>query len=101
MVAANVSTLPEGKEWIYEVKWDGYRALILKNDQHVQIRSRRDNDLTSTYPGVAAAALKIKAKTVVLDGEIVAVDEHGRPSFQALQHRKSLPGHSVVFYAFD
>jgi bifunctional non-homologous end joining protein LigD len=101
MAARVVDTLPEGDEWIYEVKFDGYRALLLKNGDHVQIRSRNDKDLTNTYPSVAASGRRLQAVQAVLDGEIVAVDVNGRPSFQALQHRAAHPGHSIVFYAFD
>ena len=53
------------------------------------------------YPAVVAAARRLQAHQVVIDGEIVAVDEQGRPSFQALQHRGTHPKHSIVFYAFD
>ena len=52
-------------------------------------------------PSVAAAGLRLNAKSAVLDGEVVAVDEHGHPSFQALQHRAAYPRHTIVFYAFD
>jgi bifunctional non-homologous end joining protein LigD len=101
MAARVVDTLPEGDEWMYEVKFDGYRALLLKRGDHVQIRSRHDKDLTNTYPSVAASGRRLQAEQAVLDGEIVAVDVNGRPSFQALQHRAAHPGHSIVFYAFD
>ena len=53
------------------------------------------------YPGIAAAGLRLKADQAVVDGEIVALDAQGSPSFQALQHRVSHPGHQIVFYAFD
>jgi bifunctional non-homologous end joining protein LigD len=101
MAAQLVDALPEGGDWIYEVKFDGYRALLLKTGDKVQIRSRNNKDLTSAYPSIAAAAQRLHADRTVLDGEIVAVDATGRPSFQALQHRSSHPGHAVVFYAFD
>jgi bifunctional non-homologous end joining protein LigD len=101
ITATVVTHLPEGEEWLYEVKLDGYRAQILKNDTRVQIQSRNEKDLTKTYPGVAAAALRLNARSAVLDGEVVAVDERGHPSFQALQHRAAHPAHTVVFYAFD
>jgi bifunctional non-homologous end joining protein LigD len=101
MAARVVDKLPEGGEWLYEVKFDGYRALLMKNGHHVQIRSRNDKDLTSTYPSVAASGHRLQADQVVLDGEIVAVGANGRPSFQALQHRAAHPGYSIVFYAFD
>jgi DNA ligase D-like protein (predicted ligase) len=101
MVATNVQALPEGEEWVYEVKLDGYRALILKNGANVQIRSRNNKNLTLAYPGVATAASRLQAQSLVLDGEIVAVDAHGRPSFQALQNRGSHPQHTITYYAFD
>ena len=89
MAALAVKKLPEGEEWLYELKWDGYRALLIKDGEDVQIRSRNDNDLTAMYPGIAAAGRRQKMKQIVLDGEIVALGEDGRPSFQALQHRRS------------
>ena len=101
MAARVVDKLPEGNDWMYEVKFDGYRALLLKNGTQVQIRSRNEKDLTRSYLSVAAAGLRLRAHQAVLDGEIVAVDAKGRPSFQALQHRAAHPGHAIVFYAFD
>src|SRR4051812_35695589 len=101
MMAKLTDKLPEGEQWSYEVKWDGYRALLLKERMHVQLRSRNDNNLTTTYPTIYAAALKLKADTALLDGEIVALDGNGRPSFQALQHRSAHRDHAIVFYAFD
>jgi bifunctional non-homologous end joining protein LigD len=101
MTAKVVQALPEGDKWSYEVKFDGYRALIVKDGERIQIRSRNNNDLTRTYPTVATAASRLQAESAVLDGEIVAVDDQGRPSFQALQHSASQKGFAVVFYAFD
>lgn len=101
MAATNVRQLPEGEQWIYEVKLDGYRALLMKSGARIQIRSRNDKDLTATYPTVVAGAKSLHAAAAVLDGEIVAVDPKGRPSFQALQNRSSYPCHAIVFYAFD
>jgi bifunctional non-homologous end joining protein LigD len=101
MTAIVVQKLPEGDDWLYEVKLDGYRALIIKDGDRVEIRSRNEKDLTATYPRVAAAGERLSARTAVVDGEIVAVDAQGRPSFQALQHRAAHSGHVVTFYAFD
>ena len=101
MAAVSVQVLPEGPEWTYELKLDGYRALIIKNGASVQIRSRNDKDLMPMYPAVAAAARRLKVERALIDGEIVALDKQGRPSFQALQHRGSHPDHTTVFYAFD
>jgi DNA ligase D-like protein (predicted ligase) len=99
MTATVVQALPEGEEWIYEVKLDGYRALLLKDDGRVELRSRKDKALH--YPEVEAAARRLNADSVVVDGEVVALDASGHPSFQALQHRAAHPGHAIVFYAFD
>jgi DNA ligase D-like protein (predicted ligase) len=101
MAAQPVTKLPEGDDWIYEAKLDGYRALILKDRARVQIRSRNNKDLTRMYPRVAAAALQLKPERVVVDGEIVALGVDGKPSFQSLQHRGANPTHHIVFYAFD
>ena len=101
MTARVVLVLPEGDDWSYEVKLDGYRALIIKDGERVQIRSRANKDLTAAYPPVAAAARTLDATRTVIDGEIVAIDPSGRPSFQALQHRAAHPRHTIVFFAFD
>jgi bifunctional non-homologous end joining protein LigD len=73
----------------------------MKSADRVQIRSRNNKDLTASYPGIVSAAARLRAATAVVDGEIVAVDGQGRPSFQALQNRGSFPQHTIVFYAFD
>jgi bifunctional non-homologous end joining protein LigD len=101
LAAVAVKQLPEGDEWLYEVKFDGYRALIIKDGSHVELQSRNHKDLTSMYPGIAEAAVRLRADQAVVDGEIVALDDSGRPAFQALQHRSSHPQHHIVFYAFD
>ena len=100
MAAQPVTKLPKGDDWLYEVKWDGYRALVLKDGQRVQVRSRNDKDFSLKYPSIAGAALSLKAEQVALDGEIVALGQDGRPSFRALQH-SSQTAHRIVFYAFD
>lgn len=101
MAAIAVKQLPEGGEWLYEVKFDGYRELIIKDGTRIQLQSRNQKDFTSMYPGIAAAALKLNARQAIVDGEIVALDESGRPAFQALQHRGAHPKHPIVLYAFD
>src|SRR5688572_15907470 len=101
MAALLVDVLPEGPEWSYELKLDGYRALIVKDGASIRIRSRNDKDLMQMYPAVAAAGRRLQVEQAVIDGEIVAVDKQGRPSFQALQHRSTHPNHTIVFYAFD
>ena len=80
MAARVVKQLPDGEGWLYEVKLDSYRALLIKDGERVEIRSRKNRDLTQMYPGVAEAALRVSAARAVIDGEIVAVDSQGRPS---------------------
>jgi bifunctional non-homologous end joining protein LigD len=101
MAAKNVHQLPDGDDWLYEVKLDGYRALVMKSGNGVELRSRNNKDLTRTYPSLVAGASRLRAESAVLDGEIVALDAKGHPSFQALQNRGSYPHHTIAFYAFD
>src|SRR5262245_1436446 len=100
MLAQSADELPQGREWTYEVKWDGYRAIATKDDGRVRLLSRNQKDLTRDYPTVAAAIAALSAPSLQLDGEIVALDASGRPSFQALQHR-STNGLTLVYVAFD
>lgn len=98
MLATSASTLPRGDEWTYEVKWDGYRTLAWKQGTRVKLLSRNLKDATAQYPSVARAVATVHADAALLDGEIVAVDENGRPSFQALHHQSA---QAIVYYAFD
>jgi bifunctional non-homologous end joining protein LigD len=100
MMATLASKLPVGDDWSYEVKWDGYRAQLVKDGPRVRLISRNLKDLTADYPQIPAAAVGLTPLDTIIDGEIVALDEHGVPSFQALQHR-SVARAGVVFYAFD
>jgi DNA ligase D-like protein (predicted ligase) len=101
MTATLVPSLPEGDKWLYEVKLDGYRALVIKDGTKVRITSRNEKDLTVSYPAVVAAAGKLSASSAILDGEVVALDPSGRPSFQALQHRAAHTEYAITYYAFD
>src|SRR5436190_13437270 len=102
MKATAVTELPDGGDWIYEIKWDGYRALGLKHHDDLRLLSLKEKNLTSDFPGVAEAMRRLAARSALVDGEIVAVDAQGRPSFQVLQNRKTLGrGWEVVYYAFD
>jgi bifunctional non-homologous end joining protein LigD len=86
--------------WIYEIKWDGYRAIAEVSNKQVSLYSRNGNTFNASYPAVVDAlnALEINA---VLDGEIVALNESGEPSFQLLQHYdRSAPG-PLIYYVFD
>jgi DNA ligase D-like protein (predicted ligase) len=100
MLATPAAALPVSPDWTYEVKWDGYRALAVKTGAGVRLISRNEKDLTRDYPRVVAAVAALRAEDLVLDGEIVALDQDGRPSFQALQHQTRGAG-AIAFYAFD
>jgi bifunctional non-homologous end joining protein LigD len=99
MLADPVSTLPEGAQWQYEIKLDGYRALALKTEDGVQLLSRRNNVLNAQFPAIASALEALRDDTI-LDGEIVALDDQGRPSFNLLQNHRSAAS-TIVLYAFD
>jgi bifunctional non-homologous end joining protein LigD len=100
MMATRAASLPEGSDWSYEVKWDGYRAQAIKSGELVALASRNLKDITRQFPAIAAAAGRMPAESAIVDGEIVALDAEGRPSFQALHHW-SFEGLSLVYYAFD
>jgi bifunctional non-homologous end joining protein LigD len=112
MLAKLVRSLPEGPEWEYELKLDGYRLQAIKDGDKVRLYSRRGNDFTRKFAKIATAVSKINSSAVasakgqatsfILDGEAVAVDAKGKPSFQMLQNRASFPpGWSLAYYAFD
>src|SRR5262249_4097325 len=88
MYALAVQNIPEGKEWLYEVKFDGYRCLAGKNKNGAALWSRPGNLFTSQFPHIARACELLPADTL-LDGEIVAIDKSGRISFNLLQHHRS------------
>jgi bifunctional non-homologous end joining protein LigD len=98
MLATAASRLPSGDGWTYEVKWDGYRTLAVVDAGSIRLLSRNLKNTTAAYPTVVRAVAGVLATSAILDGEIVALDESGQPSFQALHHGA---GHTLVFYAFD
>src|SRR5262245_30418668 len=99
MLLLRRDTLPDDlSRWSYQLKLDGYRAIAFKTGGTVHLRSRNDNDFTRRYAGVVRGLAKMPNETVI-DGEIVAFDEDGRPSFNALQNYES--GAAVIYYVFD
>jgi bifunctional non-homologous end joining protein LigD len=98
MLATLEKTVPSGDGWLFEVKWDGYRALAYVRAGETKLLSRRDNDLTVRFPNVAKEIAKaVKSPNAVLDGEVCALDDRGRASFSAMQQG----GAPLVYYAFD
>lgn len=86
-------------QWSYEMKLDGYRCLAGKDSRGVKLWSRRGHLLTEDFPSIARACAELPDETL-LDGEIVALDASGRPSFNLLQHHRSR-AHAIRYYAFD
>ncbi|HET7398043.1 MAG TPA: non-homologous end-joining DNA ligase [Intrasporangium sp.] len=78
---------PDDDRWAFELKWDGVRAVVHVDGGRPRATSRNDQDMTAAYPELRAMAASLGSRQVVLDGEIVALDEHGRPSFTRLQPR--------------
>jgi ATP-dependent DNA ligase len=98
MLLLPAEALPEGAGWAYELKLDGYRAVAMKTGGEVRLRSRNDKDFNAKYSGIAKALTALPDETVV-DGEVVALDEAGRPSFNALQNGAT--GAAIFYYLFD
>src|SRR5215217_1166688 len=84
--------------WIFEPKWDGYRALCLIEDDSVRFMSRNKKELTKRFPELTTIHRSIKAHSTILDGEIVGLDENDLPCFENLQNRKLC---LIVYFAFD
>ena len=98
MLLLRTDSLPEGPRWEYQLKLDGYRAVAFKTRGVVHLRSRNDNDFVNRYPAIVRGLEGLPDDTII-DGEVVAFDEAGRPSFSALQDYA--PPTPLVFYVFD
>ena len=111
MLASSVDDPFDGPDWLFEIKWDGYRAIAFIENGNVRLVSRNQNELTARYPELKDLANSVKAKNAILDGEVVALDEQGRASFSLMQQRTGFrPGGRraptnadvpVLYYAFD
>src|SRR5438045_4179171 len=99
MLLLSTNSLPEGEDWEYELKLDGYRAIAFKSNGRVHLRSRNNKEFAARYPAITSALQQLPDETVV-DGEVVAFDDSGRPSFNTLQNfgSSTVP---IFYYAFD
>ena len=90
----------EDGRWLYEVKFDGFRVLAVKNGKEVELWSRNEKPLNERFPDVVKAVAKLPIKSCILDGEVCALNTEGRSSFQLLQNQgeTKIP---VVYYVFD
>ena len=111
MLATPTDKAFDNPDWLFEIKWDGYRAVAFIEDGRVRLMSRTQNDLTAQFSELGSLPRLVKAERAILDGEIAALDEEGRPSFSLMQQRtgfrtgkRRMPrreGVPVIYYAFD
>jgi len=112
MLATLADRAFDDPQWFYEIKWDGYRAIAHLDGGAVRLFSRNQNDLTAAYPELSKIPDYVRAEKAILDGEIVALDKQGRPSFGLMQQRTGIGSGGrriqrtrddipVVYYAFD
>jgi len=100
MKAQLVDAAFDDDRWLFEVKWDGIRLVSFIDNGKVSLQTRAGRIVDDEYPQLQAVSRLVKAKQAVLDGEIVALDEEGRPSFQLLQNRGKEP-HPMQYVVFD
>ena len=112
MLATLVGEPFDNDDWLFEIKWDGYRAIAFIEGDRLRLVSRNQNDLTKAYPELQEMPQHVRARNAILDGEIVALDEQGRPSFSLMQQRtgvgeggrrirRTRDDIPVAYYAFD
>ena len=111
MLATPTDKAFDNPDWLFEIKWDGYRAVAFIEDGRVRLMSRTQNDLTEQFQELGSLPRFVRAERAILDGEIAALDDEGRPSFSLMQQRtgfqagkRRLPrreGVPVIYYAFD
>jgi len=112
MLATLVEEPFDNPQWLFEIKWDGYRSVAFVDGGKARLVSRNQNDMTSQYPELRELPNYVRARTAVLDGEIVALDDSGRPSFSLMQQRTGISGAGrkikagdrsvpIAYYVFD
>jgi bifunctional non-homologous end joining protein LigD len=111
MLATPVAQAFDNPEWLFELKWDGYRAVAFIEDGRLRLVSRNQNELTAQFAELGTLPKFVNARHAILDGEIVALDELGRPSFSLMQQRTGFQpgkrrlagreGVPITYYVFD
>jgi len=111
MLALSIEKPFDDPEWLFEIKWDGYRAVAFVQKDQTRLVSRNQNDLTNEFPELKDLATYLRAQNAVLDGEVVVLDDQGRPSFSLMQQRTGLRGPNrrsarrtdlpILYYVFD
>lgn len=100
MLAKETDEPFDDKDWIFEIKWDGYRAIAEVNMKKLRLYSRNGNSFENNYPVIVEELMKLNINAV-LDGEVVVMNAEGNPSFQLLQHYGNDPDHPIHYYVFD
>jgi bifunctional non-homologous end joining protein LigD len=101
MLASPWTEPPEGPDWIFEVKWDGYRAIAIIEQSKVQLLSRNGLSLEKKFEKVVTELRSLDLDSAILDGEVVAVDQNGIPRFELLQRYQQKPQGTLLYYVFD
>ncbi len=111
MLATATAKAFDDPDWLFEIKWDGYRAVAFIENGRVRLVSRNQNELTAQFSELGSLPQFVNAQRAILDGEIVALDDEGRPSFSLMQQRTGFQpgkrrvqrreGVPVIYYAFD
>ncbi|MES2218454.1 MAG: non-homologous end-joining DNA ligase [Pseudomonadota bacterium] len=100
-LATLVSEPPADKNWVHEIKYDGYRLVVMQKNKSIALMTRNNNNWTHKFKEVQTAVAKQKFKNIILDGEIVVLDNKAKSDFQLLQNTIKEGGHPFVFYIFD
>lgn len=98
---ATMASLPQGDDWAFEVKWDGYRTIAHIADGELRLQSTAGHNVTTRWPEIAGLADALNAPSAILDGELVALDDDGRPNFGRLQRSGIGAPYEVALYLFD
>jgi bifunctional non-homologous end joining protein LigD len=102
MMAESAKAPFDSQDWIFEIKLDGYRAItVFDSAGKAHLWSRNGLSLEAKFPAIANAISKLKLRSTILDGEVVAVDENGIPRFQLLQRFQKQPTAPTLYYVFD
>jgi bifunctional non-homologous end joining protein LigD len=97
----STSAIPEGQGWAFEVKWDGYRTIVHVADGTIRLQSTAGKDVTARWPEFADLAQSVNATSAILDGELIVVDDDGRPSFELVQNSGVGSLREAVLQLFD
>lgn len=100
MLATLIDKPFNNENWIFEIKWDGYRALAFVNNNKIELKSRNNINLSSKFPSIIKELVKFEEQ-VILDGELVVLDSNGRSDFQLMQNYQTQGNGSLYYYIFD